>query len=338
MEGFLESSGKEKLPAMAPFGWGGAPGRRPHFHSTTIGLLATLEYAALRGDKQLMALVREGYEYAKLLGETTVGYFPERATHLWSSSIEDRADFRYETSEACEVADMIALGLKLTHLGQGDYWDDVDRWLRNQFIESQLTDIEWVYQMTEELPEMQHDPSFQTTERVPERNLGAFAGWPSVNDWYTGAPHTRNYYPDYPGQAIMHCCTGNAARAIHYAWEHILEQKKDKVRVNLLLNRASPWIDLHSHIPYEGRIAIQVKKACGLSVRIPEWVSPAETACTVNSLQRSPAWQGRYAVLGRLRPGDSVEVTFGIGSRTEDISVQGGYYKITRSCARGTKW
>ena len=315
----------------APFGWAGpGVGRKPHFHSTTVGLLSVLEYAMATGDQKLMSLVREGYEYARLLGQTTVGFFPERVTHLWSDSIKDRTDFAYETSETCEVADMIALALKLTEAGQGDYWDDADRWLRNQFAEAQLTDVEWVYRMTEELPRTPCDPTYQTTDSVPERSLGVFAGWPSVNDWYSGAHHTRDYYPDYPGQAIMQCCTGNGTRAIYYAWQRILDHDNGVLRVNLLLNRASPWADVDSYIPYEGRVDIRIKQPCDLLVRIPEWVSPQETACRVNDAARAVQWQGRYAAIGPVQPGDVAAVTFPIGLQTFDINVLGSYYKIVR--------
>jgi hypothetical protein len=34
---------------------------------------------------------------------------------------------------------MIALSLELTRVRVGDYWDDADRWVRNQFAENQLT-------------------------------------------------------------------------------------------------------------------------------------------------------------------------------------------------------
>ena len=314
-----------------PFGWAsGTPGRKHHFHSTTYALLSMLEYATAADDGELAAQVREGFEYARVLGQGALGFFPERVSDLWSESIEDRTDFRYESGETCQVADMIALALKLTESGQGDYLDDVDRWLRNQFAESQLTDAEWIYRMTEDLPRTSYDPMYQSVDRVPERCIGAFAGWPSANDWYTGAHHTRSYYPEYPGQAIMQCCMGNAARSIYYAWERCLDYQNGVLRVNLLLNRASAWADVDSYIPYEGRVDIKVKQACDLSVRIPEWVEPSEASCQVNDSPRSPRWDGRYACLGPVRPGEVAVVSFPIPLRTEDINVQGNYYKIVR--------
>ena len=39
---------------------------------------------------------------------------------------------------------MVALALKLSEAGLGDYWDDADRWGRNMLVEGQLTRGDWI--------------------------------------------------------------------------------------------------------------------------------------------------------------------------------------------------
>ena len=46
--------------------------------------------------------------------------------------------------EICEVADMVFLALYLTRAGIGDYWDDVDRWVRNVYAEGQMLDADFL--------------------------------------------------------------------------------------------------------------------------------------------------------------------------------------------------
>ena len=106
-----------------------------HFHMHTYALLALLEYARASNDDSLLEFVRKGYRYGVANGDPLLGYFPEA---LGSPQLEH--------SELCEVADMIALGLKLTEAGVGDYLDDVDRWTRNMFAEGQLTPekVDWL--------------------------------------------------------------------------------------------------------------------------------------------------------------------------------------------------
>ena len=288
-----------------------------HFHLHSYALQSILEYGSVTGDAELMELARKGYLYGKSQGNDLLGYFPEFVNSP-----------RMEHSELCEVADMIALGLKLTDAGLGDYWDDADRWARNMFAEGQLTHTDWINRLhvagmegTREVDVLPShiNPIYQTTERVAERNLGCFAGWPKANDWYAGQ-----------GMGIMHCCTGNAARALYYLWDHILTQENGRLSVNLLLNRASPWADIDSYIPYKGQVDVKVKQPLNLAMRIPEWVRAGDVRCEVAGGARDLGWEGRYAKVGSVKPGDRVSLIFPIAERTDVVYVEKERYTLVR--------
>lgn len=292
-------------------------GRVAHFHTHSYVLQAVLEYAMVTGESSYFDLVCKGYEYGKSKGNVLLGYFPELVDSV-----------RLEHSELCEVADMIALALKLTGAGAGDFWDDADRWVRNMFAEGQLTQTDWIYRLHKsgleetrevDVPPSRIDPLFQTTDRVAERNLGAFAGWPKVNDWYVGQ-----------GMGIMHCCTGNATRALYYVWDNILTHNNGNLHVNLLLNRASAWADVDSYIPYIGQVDVRVKKPLDLSIRIPEWVNAGEVRCRVGENERQLSFNFRYAMVGAVKPGDVVTMTFPIAERSDVVYVEKEQYTLTR--------
>ena len=291
-------------------------GDRIHFHGHSLALVGLLHYGAAAQDWEMIQFVRKGYEYAKTHMISTVGFAPELITPA-----------EYETSEICSVADMISLGIKLTLAGAGDYWDDVDRWIRNQFAEGQLTSTEWVDPMVKDKPPgldtlgpyMPRDPT-PVMEGVPERNIGGFAAWPSMNDLQRDIGD---------GLTLCACCTGNGSRAIYYAWKNILACQDGKLRLNLLLNRASVWADVDSHIPYEGRVDVKVKKACELSVRIPEWAKPKETTCRINEADRALSWDGRYAVVGQVSPNDVVTLSFPIFERTTVVDLASIFPDLT---------
>ena len=265
-------------------------------------------------DWELLDFVRQGYEHGRALGNAQIGYFPERYDEPTS------------TCEACEVADMIALEVKLSQAGTGDYWDDVDRYLRNHFCEMQLTDPAWIYETVEHLKAAPLRPWF-TADRVPERNVGAFAGWASANEWCGG-------YGGKKTESIMHCCTGNATRAIYYAWESILDFADGKLRVELLLNRASKWADVDSYIPNEGRVEVSVKEDCDVSVRMPQWATPPEVHCTVDEQVRPLAFDKRYAEIGPVESGQKVVVTFPIW---EELRIMDVAAKTYHSIFRGNE-
>ena len=289
----------------------GDPGRsgRQHFHAHTYTLQATLEYALLANDPSLLELARKGYEYGKANGETLVGYFAESVGTAQSENVE-----------LCEVADMIALGLKLSDAGLGDYWDDVDRWVRNVFVEGQLTPAraDWMKRYSSSLPASAQLSKYEMTERVVERNVGAF-GFPRANDW---------------GTYIMHCCTGNATRAIYYVWQSILTHvgsgARRELRVNLLLNRGSKWADVESHIPYVGQVDVRIKQPLDLCIRLPEWVKRDEARVEVNGVNRRVDWEGRYAVVGGVVPGDVATMTFPIVERTDRVWIEKESYTLVR--------
>ena len=280
-----------------------------HFHAHTACLLGILEYAMTAQDDAMMEFVRRGFEYGKAQGFPQVGFFPENVLP------------HFPTSETCEVADMIVLALKLTQAGVGDYWDDADRWVRNQFAENQLTRIDWVDRMfrPQRRGSMRATPvEFnECTDRVAERNVGAFAGWPSANDWLYKI-------------GIQHCCSGNAATAIYYVWEHMVTHSDGRLAVNVLMNRPSPWADVDSHIPYVGQVDVKVKQPLQLSIRIPEWTEADEVRVHVNGTERRVGWDGRYALVGAVQPGDIAAMTFPIAERADTLHIDRVYNLVLK--------
>jgi len=276
-----------------------------HFHSHSVSLVVMLDYAAAVKDQELISYVHKNYECFKTKGDVLTGFFPE-------STIPD-----YPSCETCEIADMIALSLELTRLGVGDYWDDADRWLRNQFAENQLTP-EKVTQLVGlgkrlGVPERRADGYYTTDDRVVERNMGAFAGWASANEFLDDEMRRKGR------GGIMHCCTGNAAQTVYYLWKSMMQSDDERLRINLLLNRASTAADVYSYVPYEGRVDVKVKQATrNVLVRMPEWINPStdKISCKVNSKDRTLKWEGRYINAGAVRGGDKVSVLFPISERT----------------------
>lgn len=275
-----------------------------HGHGHGIGLVAMLEYGIAARDQETIALVRSGYEWAKSnYSSSTIGFFPE-----WFLP-------HYDACETDTIADMLALALKMSAAGIADYWDDADRWTRNHFTESQITSADWINRLAERSRKKPVAWN-ETGDHVAERSVGAFAGWSTANDFGVETPqHPRS---------IQHCCTGNSSRTMYYIWQYILDHDNGRLKVNLLLNRGSEWADIHSHIPYEGKVEIVVKKPLrNVLVRVPEWVpgnSPAVSARSKSGI-RQVTWEGRYVNLGAASPGEVLTVTFPIFIRrtTETI-------------------
>ena len=286
-----------------------------HFHCHVNTLMALLDYIEATQDKQHLEYAIRIYNFAVAKGQSLLGFFPE-----W---LGKNAKPYAQTSESCQVADMVTVAIKLALLGEDRCWDDVDRWVRNQFVENQLTEYEWINRQAADLPPSKI-PDYASGENVAQRNLGAFAGWPSLNDWVWYPQHDHAYT-----RGIMHCCTGNAARAIYYAWKNILSFDNNVLKVNLLLNRASQWADIDSHIPYKGQVDIKIKEPCDqVAVRIPEWTKPGDCKCTIDDENCTPDWDVRYAVFKNIKPGQIITLNFPISETTHELWCEKNRYKV----------
>ena len=246
-----------------------------HFHGRMISVRGLLAYAKATNDARLKEFVRAAYECGRNPGMARMGYFPACVA---SGTNNDTL------CETCAIADMVALAIQLSDLGIGDYWDDVDGYVRNQLVEQQ-----------------------RVNRKVPGNVQG------EAKDWVIGS-----YIGSFCGGAVptsiasgpAACCTGNGSLALYYVWEGIVRGSKSNAQVNLLLNRASPWLDVNSYLPYEGKVIIHNKTANRVSVRIPRWVDRKAVRSAINGQSATPWWLNNYLVFENLGEKDKITIEF----------------------------
>ena len=106
-------------------------------------------------------------------------------------------------------------------------------------------------------------------------------------------------------------------------WESIVRCQNGVARINLLLNRASPWLDVDSYLPYEGRVVIRNKTADTMAVRIPAWVDRGQVGCTVDGKDAVVQWLGNYVLLQGLNHQAVVTIYFSMKETTEEYYLTG---------------
>jgi len=97
---------------------------------------------------------------------------------------------------------------------------------------------------------------------------------------------------------------------MYCAWESIVRCVDGAAQINLLLNRASPWLDVDSYLPYEGKLVVHNKTARKLSIRIPDWVEIAAVRCLINQRPATPFQAGRYLVFEDIPKRAEITLTF----------------------------
>ena len=237
-----------------------------HPTHVTHSLLSNLAYALTVKDREMTKWVKRGFDY---LARERDG---ERTGILLSDG-----------TCSCFVADMVDIGIMFSLAGEGDYWEEVDRWSRNTLVNLQLlqVDMERIQAMPVEYKQ-DLKPGYSQVEDGAERVLGTF------------------FHSLYARESSIGCCNGNCSRALYYLWDNIVTSSGEELRVNLVLNRASPWVDVDSHLPYDGQVVLRMKESRqNLYVRIPEWTNWNAVTCTVDDQARDYAWAAASLTLGK---------------------------------------
>ena len=109
-----------------------------------------------------------------------------------------------------------------------------------------------------------------------------------------------------------------------------MTRTREELTVNLLLNRASPWADIDSYIPYQGHVEIRIKQPCqSIKIRVNRWIEKTKVACQLGKKPATVTWDGDYLLLGGAQPGQTLTLEFPIAERTEMVKSYHHQYRVT---------
>lgn len=272
--------------------------RNGHFH-TRMGTIASLaRYAEFTHDAFLMNWVKKCFDWG-LTKCTTFGWTP--------GDLEDQG---YE-HETCTLVDAIGTSITLAKNGYPEYWGKAERFLRNQLTEAQLLDTSWIKQSDTKEMDI---PQEKTYYKVADRLRGAFAGYSAPNDFVYSGMKGRGHIMD-----VQVCCVASGARGLYNGWNNIVTEERGRVSINMLLNKASKWVDLYSYLPHSGKVEITAKTDIReLCIRIPEYVPYGAVTIkrsfqgevkTINA-RELPLIKNYFVKLSNVRNGEEIEAEF----------------------------
>jgi hypothetical protein len=221
-----------------------------HLHSQGIvpTMVGACMYAEATNDQDLFALCERFLRFT--FGHcSSFGWVPD--------------GIGWPTCETCAVGDVIHLACRMSRLGQGDFWGEVERIARNQLLENQFR-----VQISSE------------GSGLDDKIVGSFASWAKPNDLLGG--------PDLEG-----CCLGGGVRAIF----HVLNNAAYGGEVRMPLSVDTGDIKVESYLPDEGRVVVT-----GPSSRVESEV-PVESRTTreaVAGVEYEVEWLGDTVV--RISP------------------------------------
>ena len=243
-----------------------------HFTCHTHYLIYLLDYAIATHNDWLKQFVREAYDYQRAGGVSRMGWY-------WPGAQE--TDF---------TVFQIALGVRLSDAGLGDYWDDVDALVRNRLIEQQYVDLPAMRQIAGLKPD---DTS---RDALLTKYQGGFTvSWPTTID-----------------RMMFGSNIASGTFGLYHAWHGItrFDKATGVATVNLFLNRTSQWMNVASWLPYQGKVELTNKQATKVDVRIPGWVDISEVQCFKNNSPIHPGRHSHRLLIQNLAPGDVIRLEF----------------------------
>lgn len=256
-----------------------------HTHSGGIlpSALGVLRYALVAGDTELAEWGRRVYEHARA-HSSSFGWVPD------GLDCDLQTNAFAGTCETCGLVDMLELALTLTDAGLGEYWDDIERYSRNQFLENQFRDPELV---------VSAERCAQSTTPVAAIVYGSFASTARPNNLLAG-----------PHPTIEGCCVGAAARGCFLVWDRIISERSEGIFVNLAFSRDGAWGRLISSEPYRGELVLLPAQAQTFFVRIPAWAERSGLQVTLDGIAQPIEWHGSYLALGPVQPDQEWIITY----------------------------
>jgi DUF1680 family protein len=200
-------------------------------------------------------------------------------------------------SETCAVADVIDMTAYMAQCDRADYWDTVERFIRNYIREAQFfvtPEYEKVYRSI-------HPGEKGEKGLAMARDFeGGFQGAMGLSDrCYAGTT-----------MDMMGCCLPEGMRAIRTAWINTVTRDKAGVRVNMCFDRDAPEAKVVSFGPKLGRMDVTAKVGDDFALRPPAWAPRDRVKVYRNGQAAATEWRDAYVVFKKAAPGDVLTMTW----------------------------
>lgn len=208
------------------------------------------------------------------------------------------------TEPACSNMELIYSAIHLAELGDLEYYDQIDRYIRNQTSEAQFLDesewdfnlarngrilgkdFQWVFgEYPDQLETLPYD---YYGDDVISKSIGGFL-------WTDFSEH--RFVP----ASLMLCCSGHAMRSYHLVVEKMVQPTIQGFDINFHYSYENNLVELISYEPYIGKFVIIPKQSCHkIRIRIPDYWRKSEI--TVNGENITDKISNGYYIIQNADP------------------------------------
>lgn len=285
-----------------------------HVHSHLCIASGLVDFGRLTNDEGLIRQMDEVFR-AMRARSTSFGFVPE---------LTERKD-DVIGCETCCLMDYLHLAIALTKTGRTEYFDDIERAVRNHLVESRVKEGDWLAESNEA-----QDEELTCRRGLRDKIKGAYAGWSSPNhvlayDEFLPATwvKTPDLAPIYLNKirALQNCCGPSGPKALYLAWQHASRVDGTILRVNLLMDRSPPEAEIRGHEPYKGRVEVRMHSPLRVALRVPSSASHDTVRCQLNGRCVGLCREQNYAVTPELETGDVAVFVYPLTEREERVGI-----------------
>jgi hypothetical protein len=208
-----------------------------------------------------------------------------------------------ETCETCTISSAVRLALELIKEGNTEYWDDVERFVRNQLVANQFQDV----------------GQLGIEDPATVRGLrGAFESY--------AAPNTLIASRD---AGIEGCCINGGIRGFFLAYQIAVQESKDAIQINLLISHAAHGIRVVSYLPQDGCVDLYPGDSKPLLIRIPKWLRPKDVTVHGPGIRQTSENEGQFLRLSGVKPGTQISLSFTPKKGTDPSVVAKQSYEVS---------
>lgn len=290
-----------------------------HVHTHTHAIWGVAHLGALLNEPRYLDWSRRAYDFVVASG-TDYGWYPECIGS--------------QLSEICVVGDMTSMAGWFARSGRPEYWDHVERTVRNEIRRSQffLTPafLKLFYNLHKD-----KQPGVVDAALADLRKLeGGFVAQSAFDDW-VGFPDWMGKPGRLGGVHMMGCCPPEGMRALWEAWTGAVETNGTLVQVNLCLTRDHPAARVKAYRPECGRIEVTARCPGDYLLRVPSWAARSAVQVRRNDASAEVLWGGpanAYVRCAGVRSGDRLTVTWPVPVFSQTFAptgLSGGKAEIT---------
>ncbi len=280
-----------------------------HSHATMHAVWGVGELGLLLNERSYIQFAKGCWDYLLSRG-TGTGWFPAGPDNC---------------NETCCVSDMISVASVLGRAGHSEYFDALERYLRNYISTLQfIVTREFVDFYRERNKEK--GANLDACLDVVRRFQGGVIGGSGLNDY------ENDLLGRVSGFEMFGCCAPEGMRAIYTAWTSTIEKRPDGVYVNLGFSRKSPLGNVVSFFPDTGRLTVLANRPDTFFVRPPSWAPAGGVHAFRNGKAVHAAYNGSHVEFKHVRKGEEVTITYplvefnhsvsGLWSKAKDLTMR----------------